>query len=576
MAALHNVLTVAQTLSFALPPPTGPIVAAGIQIFDIFFGQSSGDSKEDALQKALKDALDAVKQDIENFMTENKLSDIQSDLRSMNDWIAESQQSLKKAQGQAEEEAVLESVIKGADSLYSDDNPIEQALNKLVGLPTRGNDAYTFSLSAVEMYLNVLMSYICSLKFRCEMRNKLVDLASQSDGGNAVENKVDSRLIDLFADYDLFLGRLEYWTGDEKRKALGDWVAKIKKDRMALISDVQTSGHNSEGFTGPNLESHFFTDGGKTITTVTDDYAVYYTWQGRNRWTHYRFTCKKADIVKARDQYIAEQQKQTEIDLSFVDDVMKTITAQVNQIKVPAPAPTSAPRIVEWLDTNWQGAWRWNKEYEVRYGMAFGNTAGQSEVKWGEWTPSAGDDRKCPKLQLPTEDPKGVVDARYIKREMRTNGPGDVHSKTVVLSEKTSTTYVDIDPARGDAACPDPSTPPLIDSWARTYAQPNKPDAGAPAWPSGYAVRYRYRYQNKAGVSLYPSVWAFSNTDAAQLDGENYANGGSQYLARIKIHKDPNASGYKLYRQFKGSEETETTGTIDDKGRYVIFTDSGL
>jgi hypothetical protein len=216
---VHVTLAVAQTLSIALPSPAGPAVAAGLQLLDMLSPKPAGPDPT----KIILDRMTEVTQEIKDFLVTQKLDNVATDLGAIKDFVSTASTLVTSD----EDEDVLK--IHYRDALASIQtslmlhNFIETDLEALLRTRGSGDSAYVIGCTAAQLYLNMLMSYICLLKLRCEYANRLVDLATYTDHGASKE------LIDeVFAKLDDFWAKLNYWTTGDQLANFNNWCAKIK------------------------------------------------------------------------------------------------------------------------------------------------------------------------------------------------------------------------------------------------------------------------------------------------------------------------------------------------------------
>jgi hypothetical protein len=528
-------------------------------------------------------------QDLKDFLTDQQLDDARARLASIYDFIVERNKALEGAGGNDELAlTIIAETLGHLDPLLQVGDQFVISLERVRQFQPQGNNGYLRGLAAVELYSNLLMAYICALKYRCEKRNRAVILINNLAGTDeAWAAKLHDAVEQLYADLALFWARIEFWTTDEKVASLTQWQADLKAFRPTLITVVQTRGqdrdHSTVGAPAYEVAVDFFNDGDKEIgipheaVAHTEESGGYFGRGARVPVTWVTFVSHHDDVERQRVTYIEAQKKQAEIDLSFVDPLIERIRKQAKEICGLIPPNAPAP-VVEWTQTSWaSAAWKWPAGSEVRYGVAYGNGTKLNACEMSAWSPTPADGKSCPKVALPVDD-TGAANLRYITRELRKTPTDPVSKKQFIVADNTSTVFIDLDPAEPSKVCRAPQAPPTVVEWTRSYKVPAESDADAPSWPHGYRVRYRYGYTNAAGASPYRSGWSSAKDGSADRDG--YASGeggkGSRYLAKLTIPWYPDVQGCKVYRQFKGQPETECKGQLEKQKNQFVFTDAGL
>ncbi len=606
MSGVDVCLQVAQTVSFALPEPAGVFVSAGFQLLDLLMGQDGEDPNKEILDK-LTEVTEEITEDIKDFLTQQKLTDVLDRLNALSDWVQE-------ARNVSDDVGTLQTKLENTEDIGKAGSFVETGLESLLSLSLdqlSEEDAYTLGGKAVHLYVNLLMSYICVLKLRTEYRNKLFALglkAAEGDWllqvnvGDGKKETPSELLDDVFDDIQEFWSRLDHWTTGDKLDKLTAWCDKIKSDRLNQISEVQTRGDDGAG-----VATDFFTDGTSEVYAIDHTYTPPDIIEGIfGPDDHSRFFTSHRDaVVSYRAQYYAEQQQKTDSDFAYVKDTIKAIRDQANQLSVPVPEPSTGPTVSQ-RNTGWDGAWKWPAGTRVRYGIRFLNTASKSDIIWSSDDlvkfPGSGG-QTCPSVTLPIDDEVPKVEGakvpatthRFLYRELQAPGQ-DKQTSWIRLRDNTTTEYVDLDPADPKAVCPNATEVPMIYGWRFKYREPGSPDPDAPSWPPGYKVRYCYVYVMKEPVlpqyantpeylvnawvrkSLVRSPWSQCDPAIGECDAEGYCTGkDGGYLAELKIKHVAGADACLVYRQFKGMDAVELLGEAfedyDVKDGYFFIDD---
>lgn len=567
----HTFLSIGQTLSFALPGPYGPVVAAGLQFIDMM----SGDSDTTNRNQDVLDAIQAQTEELENFIATMKLDDLKVPLKRIGETVQESSRQIKDAtaEGPTPLRVQLRTLLdKDLAWIASTDNDPERTLDRLLDIRFPGNNRYELHKTAVGLYLDLLMALICLLKLRCELQSQWVSLVADEAGNDsATPGPSQDDVAQMFTELNRLWARLAYWTEGDQLTKLTNWVDWIKTDRISLISDIQHEGRDSQTVLGYTVQTDFFTDAGQRVASMAHGAHTEpgpFNPYGPSLPT-VSFVSHEAEVKAQHDAYVAAQKQAVTDDLSYVRATIDAITSQRLQVKSLTPPPQPGALSVAWTDTGWPHAWRgWPGQ--VRYGMQYVNSYGASPIVWSEWGESAADGRQCPHLTLPSLLPAELLCSRVIYRQRKdaaTTEQPVVRDNLPV--ENDTLEYVDLDPADAQDACPSALQPPILANW-------REEDSPPPLWDKGLPVRYRYRYRNAAGRSLASSPWAIVDPAIGARADTGFITPKKRgfHSPTLRIKRLLGASTVEVYRQI-GADGTRVTlaATPTAQGRFFVVDD---
>ncbi|MGH6657983.1 MAG: hypothetical protein ACRDVE_22565 [Actinocrinis sp.] len=433
-SAVSIALSVAGNLAWILPPPWGPVAAAGFTLIQLLLGTGN----------ATDQFAEAVKQ-LEQFIDERDVNRDATAIKSLADWLQ--QQSFVLGNTRVDNSQYITSVLlpelhkmvsPGDGSVYSAIYDLEGHLD----LP----GAFDILVLGVTIHLLALKMIV------------QLDAQLASSAKDAADDASFASYTDLWlADYANFLTAIKGYSQNGVTTA--GWAVRIlnhisafENARLSRITEpyryndkkwVVAQGGGATGTSGYWVDNWGWTyrDAGRgdsDTTSFVGDYDTSADCCGKGgSHTEYRQL-----VQNARDQRV--QDVSGELDKTYGDatatvKVWLAMIQQWNEHLPPRP-PTTAPKISGWNGTAPQGGW--TNGSSVAYAVAFANASGPSQPgPWSAFTASG--ENAFPTLtDLPT-DPLGMAANRWIYRRFLNQDGTKSLVRIIGVTDAVSTTYVD-------------------------------------------------------------------------------------------------------------------------------------
>jgi hypothetical protein len=433
-SAASIALSVAGNLAWILPPPWGPVAAAGLTLIQLLL--NTGDATDQFSQ--------AVKQ-LELFIDQHDVNQDAAAIKELADWL--------------QQQAYVLSTTRVDNSQYI----TSVLLPELHKMTSPGDGSVYSAVYDLEGHLDVPGAFdilVLGVTIHLLALKMIVQLDAQlaSTAKDAADDASFASYTDLWlADYTNFLTAIEGYS--ENGVNTPGWAVRIlnhistfENARLSQIIEpyrfndqrwVVVTGGGSTGTSGYWVDNWGWTyrDDGLGDTDVTNFVADYNN-SGDccgNGATHTEY---QAQVQQARDQHV--QLVSGQLDTAYGDATAtvkqwRAMIQQWNQHLPPRP-PASAPKIGGWNGTAPQGAW--TNGTSVAYAVAFADASGPSQLgPWSAFTASGAN--AFPTLTDLPADALGMAANRWIYRQFLNQDGTKSPIRLVGVTDAASSTYVD-------------------------------------------------------------------------------------------------------------------------------------
>jgi hypothetical protein len=429
-------LTVAGNLAWIMPPPWGPVAAAGLTLIQLLLNGPG----------SAPDELNQVVMQLERIFAEQAVTNDANLIQSLADWL----------QGRANTLATTQV----DNSLYITGT----LLPELNMQAAPGKSAYS-AIYDLETHLDVpgalgilvlgVTIYLLTLKMTVQLDASLASTAKAAGDVETFTSYTDLWL----ADYSDFYSAINGYT--QNGVTTPGWATRIinhvtdmENARLSQITEpyrynnqqwIVVQGGGSTGTSGywVDMWGWTFKDTAAGDTDVTHFVADYNVQANccNNGGSHTEY---QAQVQAARDLYALNISEQ--LDTQYQDTVA-TVKAWIAMIQewnqhLPPRAPTTSVAIDGWNGAAPQG--NWVNGSSVAYAVAFANASGPSQKgPWSAFVPTGAN--AFPTLTGLPVDPLGQTTNRWIYRQfIKPDGTKSPIQIVGITMDATSTTFKDM------------------------------------------------------------------------------------------------------------------------------------
>lgn len=394
---LTAALTVAQNLAFALPPPWGPVTAAGLSLLEMLIPNH----RDNPFEAAVKSIKALIQQQV--------LASVASYLNQYGTWLHE-------LQGQQEmlgiDPVFMKKAIASLEEATSANSPLFSGLAQMNGLADADDDALKLLVLAESIYT-------VSLKMTIQFYAKLAEVAEDSKDDAEFAYCTD-------AWYGAYAGLLVHIQGADGTPGCALRIASLVQDRSTKRLSQITSIYRYDHREFQDLPN------GRVATRDTYGWTYQDAAAGDNDLTHFHPDTMEgecctsqyqvehqADAQADHDQYV--HAITTDLDNRF-GKAAKTAQAWSSSIQVwnqnmpprrPA-APPAVPKSASWPDPAPPDT-VWASYAQVHYAVAYANNKGPSPLSgWSDTVDISG--RAHPAITLP-KDPFDMATVWRVYRQ---------------------------------------------------------------------------------------------------------------------------------------------------------------
>jgi hypothetical protein len=521
-------LDIAATISMAIPPPAGPFVTAGLQIFAAFL---PGPPPSDANQK-LMEAIQGLPALIGN---EAHLSAAKDKTEAVSNGVLRVQKNWDDEKQKDYEIETIDGLIAAFDGLYLVGNETETLLSGLKDLDVTGAAGYSSGRAALSAYLDLLGAFIVAKKVYVELRSAkvaLLDKARQA-GGQHSRAAWHQAMGDLFLAYNDLCNTIRDYTDPKGQKYPDLWgsttladlavpapaarasddpatarfgnglAGKLRRQRSDLISN-KTEGENSDGLPR-TVETHFIDDQLLTPSrqmTVSDTWVERQVFSAMGPIVKVDFTCLKSQVDAAFPGYLQGVLDAFDSDMAQALKTYDGLLDQVGQIISDlVPQDPAEPVTVTWVDAGTEGYWALAPGPAVAWGIQFANGSNTSRILWSAWVTSPGPTH-IPLLSVPCDiSANALTTSRMVYRVSRATAPDhalptgdrlpdDDSLIGIPVPDNTTAAIYDVEQDPANDRPPVPQAPPVA-----VVASP------APAADGSVARRYSFTWDSNGRPS---------------------------------------------------------------------------
>jgi hypothetical protein len=411
---------VAQNLAFALPPPWGPVVAAGLQLLDFLLPVHGQDPFQTAVDS------------LEQFQTTTELAEHASYLKDYAGWLQQMQDA-QDMLGAPNPAFITGTLLPGLEGATGPNGQLFTGLSDLGSLASGNDDALDLLVLAQSLY-------VLSLKMIVQLRAVLAKLANDSGDQNTFTAQTDAwygayavLLVHVRGDGGLLAGCAQQVTNLVNGR-FHDRLAQITAPyaHNQIIPGGRANVNVIHGWTfrdaavGDSDNTRFQAD------TTAGDACHTYT------------VSHQADVQQAHDSYVAgitaglhqRWDNATATASKWSDAILSW------EQHMPPKRPQNPPQLppaAQWAEAAPSGS-VWERYGEVYYAVAYVNASGPSPISG--WAGQDIGGRAHPTLTLPA-DPLQMATHWWVYRHFADAANNPTPMALIGIVATTSPTYTD-------------------------------------------------------------------------------------------------------------------------------------
>ncbi|WP_291297527.1 hypothetical protein [Elioraea sp.] len=512
-SALRQGAELASTVSMAIPPPAGPFVMVGLQIFAMLLPTPPAPDKD----KIILDAIAALPDQIGNAASLGAAKARLAAIKSGVDLVLRDWESAKGSDYEANALAKAKNSFNAMLQVGTD--PVKE-LNGLLDVAIADAAGYAAGVAAVSAYMNLLLGLVIARKVIVELSGGIVAVLAKRTrrGDRSAAAELRKAKGDLRADYDDLVNFVNQYCGPDgdERKTCEAFIAALRKKRSDVL-EVKTDGSNSYWVFSHSEESHYILDpiiSDQKQHMETDELRFHPLPPGSTRGNPQPYwICKLSSVQAALEGYRNTVLAQFDTDMASVRKIYAQLHDQVDQASDLAPQPPRSAISVAWTDVGVAGYWNVAKGNAVAWGVQFQHGDKTSPIVWSPWEASPGG-TAVPRLTVPCDETTArLTQTRVVYRIVReskppsplppTHEPPDEAEVALMLPDNVTERVIDtvLDATLG--LPPVPALPPLVPPPV-AVVPPKAPPPQATGASAGAGKRYCFAYCDADGKGESP------------------------------------------------------------------------